>query len=427
MVAKNPAHKERRTAPGQPSKAQTYDLDVEPGDVTIIDLIEVIEDEISVKTDGGASADELFDPNVDGPDLFETLELEKAFPPEISERDAALSRAPAPIGQARAAEPHREFPRQGLTPEPTQQPVDRRGKGAYALRGVDTDQLLAEFFASEDLDLPRKAREKEPSADANEPEAPLAVGEDVFDELLEDLESTERAVAQEAAAVQPPPSANETPRDPAIEDLDWVGSGKYYPQLIASLDKQIVECQQELDKKIKELTVQRDQLEQNFEDVRRLLTGQEDELRKSIIRVFTTFWKLKVSELDGNKKESFREDLLVEHNGRKIVFKIKSATTNDPPLKFITQLWQDLHYSGLGANTEGGLILNHDARVDPKNRGLAYSGEKEEYLEDIIFIDTRVLYNLTLAIIDYGLPVQEATELLLRRGRVKFQLDNVAT
>ncbi|HYR03644.1 MAG TPA: hypothetical protein VES58_09885, partial [Syntrophobacteria bacterium] len=132
-------------------------------------------------------------------------------------------------------------------------------------------------------------------------------------------------------------------------------------------------------------------------------------------------------ELDANKKESFREDLLVEHNGRKIVFKIKSTTTNDPSLKFITQLWQELHYSGLGASTEGGLILNHDVRVEPKYRGLAYTGDQEEYLEDIIFVDTRVLYNLTLAIIDYGLPVQEATELLLRRGRVKFQLDDVAT
>ena len=426
MVAKNPAHTERRTAPGQPSKVKTYDLDVEPCDVNIIDLIEVIEDEISTTPDGAASAGERSEPNVDGPDLLETLELEKVFPPEIKERDEAVSPAAAPIRQARAAEPRREFPRQELTPKPTQQPVDQHGKAGYALRGVDTDQLLAEFFASGDLDLPRRAREKKPSADASEREAPPALDEDVFSELLEDLESTERAVAQEAAAVQPPPNANETPRDPVIHDVAWVRSGKYYPQLIASLDKQIVACQQELDKKIKELTVQRDQLKQNFEDLRSLLTGQEDELRKSIIRVLTTFWKLKVSELDANQKESFREDLLVEHNGRKIVFKIKSATTNDPSLKFITQLWQDLHHSGLGASTEGGLILNHDARVEPKCRGLAYSGDKEEYLEDIIFLDTRVLYNLTLAIVDYDLPVHEATELLLRRGRVKFQLDDVA-
>ena len=429
MVAKNPAHKKGRTAPGQPSKGTTYHLDLEPSDIDsqIIDLIEVIEDEISARTDGAPNPDEPSERNMEEPDLFETLERGKASPLEIGERDAAVSPAAAPIGQARAPKPRREVPRQGLTPEPTQQPVDQHGKGADDLQGLDTNQLLAEFFASEDMDLPRRAREKEPSADESETEPPPTVGEDLFSELLEDLESTERAVAQEAAAVQPPPSANETPRDPALHDLDWVRSGKYYPQLIASLDKQIAECQQELDKKVKELTVQRDQLKQNFDDVRSLLTGQEDELRKSIIQVFTTFWKLKISELDANKKETFREDLLVEHNGRKIVFKIKSTTTNDPSLKFITQLWQELHYSGLGARTEGGLILNHDVRVEPKYRGLAYTGDEEEYLEDIIFVDTRVLYNLTLAIIDYGLPVQEATELLLRKGRVKFHLDDVAT
>jgi hypothetical protein len=429
MVAKNPLDKDKRSAPGQPSKVTTYHVDLEPSDIDsqIIDLIDVIEDELSARTDGAPSANGPSAANMDEPDLFETLELAKAFPPEIGERDVPVSPLATPLGQSKAAEARREVPRQGKTSEPIQEPVGLYGKGADALRGLDTDQLLAEFFASGDLDLPRRAREEEPLADESDTEPPPTVEEDLFGELLEDLESTERAVAQETAAVQPPPSANETQRDPAVLDLDWARSGKYYPQLIASLDKQIAQCQQELDRKIKELTVERDQLRQNFEDVRSLLTAQEEELRKSIIRVFTTFWKLKISELDANRKESFRENLVVEHNGRKIVFKIKSTTTNAPSLKFITQLWQELHYSGLGASTEAGLILNHDARVEPKNRGLAYGGDNEEYLEDIIFVDTRVLYNLTLAIIDYGLPVQEATELLLRRGRVKFQLDDVAT
>jgi hypothetical protein len=429
MVAKNRVHEAGRTAPGPASKVTAYQVDLEPGDIDsqIIDLIEVIEDEISSRTDGAPSADEPSASNIDEPDPLETLDLGDAFPPELGGPDAALIPAAAPTGQARATEPRREVPRHGKTPEPTHEPVDRHAKAADALRDLDTDQLLAEFFASEDLDLSRRAREKEPSADESETEPPPPVEQDLFGELLEDLESTEQAVAQEITAVQPPPSANESHRDSALLDLDWVRSGKYYPQLIASLDRRIAQCQQELDKKIKALTVQREQLKQNFEDVRSLLTAQEEELRRSIIRVFSTFWKLKVSELDANRKESFREDLLVEYNGRKIIFKIRSISTNAPSLKFITQLWQELHYSGLGAATEAGLILNHDACVEPKDRGLAYSGDEEEYLGDIIFVDTRVLYDLTLAIIDYGLPVQEATELLLRRGRVKFQLDDVVT
>jgi len=43
-------------------------------------------------------------------------------------------------------------------------------------------------------------------------------------------------------------------------------------------------------------------------------------------------------------------------------------------------------------------------------------------LEDIIFLETRVLYQLTIAIVDYSLPLQEAKELLLRKGRGKFHL-----
>jgi hypothetical protein len=428
MVAKNPAPKEGRPAPGQPSNVTTYHLDLEPDvDSQIMDLIEVIEDEISARSDVARSPGEPSKPNMEEPDLFETLELGKAFALETREPEAAKIPSSAPTAQARVVEPRRAIPLQGLTPRATNQPGDEPAQRAGGLRGLDTDQLLAEFLASEDLDLPERTREHDSSADESEKEPPPTVEENLFSELLEDLESTERAVAQEAAAVQPSPSANGAASGPELRDLDWVRNGKYYPQLIASLEKRISECQEELDKKISELKVQRDQLRQNFEDVRSLLYAKEDELRKGIIRVFTTFWKLKVSELDATKKASFQEDILVEHDGRKIVFKIKSTLNTNPSVKFITQLWQELHYSGLGARTEGGLILNHDVRVEPKYRSLAYTGDEEEYLEDIIFVDTRVLYNLTLAIIDYGLPVQEATELLLRKGRVKFHLDDVAT
>jgi hypothetical protein len=429
MVAKNPVVKEKGTAPWPPSRVATDQVDLQPSDIDsqIVDLIEVIEDEISSTIEGAPNAHEPPTANMRERDLCETLELEKAFPAEREEPDVASNPAAAPIEKAGATGPRPDVPRQAKTPELTQALTDQHGKGTDARGAVASDQPLAEFSAARDPDLSPRGREQDPSADENGTEPPPTVEEDLYGELLEDLESTERAVAQETEAAQPAPSAKDTNRHPALLDLDWVRSEKYYPRLIASLDRKIVECQQELGKRIKELTVQRDQLKQSFADVRSLLIAQEEELRKSIIRVFTTFWKLKVSELDADRKESFQEDLLVEHNGRKVIFKIKSTATNAPSLKLITQLWQDLHYSGLGASTEAGLILNQDARVDPKDRGLAYGGDKEEYLEDIIFVDTCVLYNLTLAIIDDILPVQQATELLLRRGRVRFQLDDVAT
>jgi hypothetical protein len=429
MVAKNSAQKQGRPAPAQRSKVTTYHLDLEPSDVDheIIDLIEVIEDEIAAGSDAAESPAEPSEPDMGEPVLLETLESGDAFPRETGQSNAPKILSPAPTGQPLAVEPRRAVPPRGPTPSSTNQAADKPVERAGGLRGLDTEQLMAEFPASGDPGLSQRTGEQDSSADESEKAPPRTVEEDLFSELLEDLESTERAVAQEAAAVQPSPSGTGAAAEPELRDVDWVRSGKYYPQLIASLDNRIAECQQEMEKKIGELKIQRDQLRQNFEDVRGLLYAREDELRKAIIRVFTTFWRLKVSELDATKKESYREDLLVEHDGRKIVFKIKSTISARPSVKFITQLWQELHYSGMGAHTEGGLILNHDVGVEPKSRGLAYTGDEEEYLEDIIFVDTRVLYNLTLAIIDYGLPVQEATELLLRKGRVKFQLDDVAT
>ena len=48
--------------------------------------------------------------------------------------------------------------------------------------------------------------------------------------------------------------------------------------------------------------------------------------------------------------------------------------------------------------------------------------DDEELTNDMIFIDTRILFNLSMAIIDYGMPVEKAQKILLREGRVKFNL-----
>jgi len=145
-----------------------------------------------------------------------------------------------------------------------------------------------------------------------------------------------------------------------------------------------------------------------------------------VARIFRTSWKLQVSDLENRKIPGFKDDILVEHEGRKIIFKIKSTPSSQPPIKYVTEIWQELHYSGLGKQAEVGLILNYDIRNDPSERRLACTGGDEEYLEDIIFVDTRVLHDLTLAVAEYGLPLQSARDLLLKKGRVKFHLDVVA-
>ena len=113
-------------------------------------------------------------------------------------------------------------------------------------------------------------------------------------------------------------------------------------------------------------------------------------------------------------------NILIQYNGRKILAKIKSTSSVYPSHKFITQMWQDLHYSGLGARADGALIVNYNIETDPKDRSLAYADDNEDQLDDLIFIDTRVLYKLTAAIIDGHLSVEEAKKILFKKGRVEF-------
>lgn len=430
MIARDRAHKEKRTTPGKGSQAAAYESDRKPKDPDreIIDLIDVIDQEIAAKAKAVPPRRERAEVRGEEPADPDTLELEKPLILQASEPEKAVrpSAAPGRPGARRAFELDLGAPDEAKE-------TDDQGGGEKPTRRVgaprepDTSQLLEEFLASDNLDFSETKGGPEPSADIKPAEALPAVEEDLFSELLEDLESTEQAVVQEAAAGAAQPSQELTSGDPEPHEIDWVSSRKYYPRAIATLDKQIAERQQQLERNIRELEAQREELKRNFEVLPSILHASGDDLKRAVVRVFATFWKLKVSELDATRKPSIKEDILINYDGRRIVFKIKSTNELHPSVKYITQLWQDLHYSGLGAGAEAGLILNHQVRVDPKDRGLAYTGDEEEHLEDIIFVDTRVLYELTLAIIDRGLQIQEATELLLIKGRVKSPLANALT
>jgi hypothetical protein len=429
MIAKDRAHRERKPTPGKGPEVAVYKSDRPPEDPDreIIDLIDVIDQEIAAKAKGAPPRREPVEVSEEDPTAPDTLELDKPLILRALEAEKTVRPSAAP-GRPRA---RLAFELDLGTPGDAEEPGDKVGgekltRRTGEPRDLDTGQLLEEFLASDELDFSEKNRGPEPSADVERAEGPPAVEGDLFSELLDDLESTERAVVEEATGGARRLSADQPSRDTDLHEVDWARSGKYYPRALATLDNQIAERQQEFERKISELRAQREELKKSFEALPSVLYASGDDLKKAVVWVFTTFWKLKVSELDATTRPSIKEDILVEHNGRKIVFKIKSTSDSPPSVKYITQLWQDLHYSGLDASAEAGLILNHQVRVDPKHRGLAYTGEEEEHLEDITFVDTRVFYDLTLAIIDHGLPTEEATELLLRKGRVKSHLDNGA-
>ena len=200
------------------------------------------------------------------------------------------------------------------------------------------------------------------------------------------------------------------------DKTNWVDSSRYYPLAVQAIDKKIAKYEQAVEK----LAAEKEQLKKNYVHLRSILYLEGEELRKAVLLILGKYWSLKLSFLNKTKGVGFKENILIRYNGRRILAKIKSTSRVSPSHKFITQMWQDLHYSGLGASADGALIVNYNTETDPKERSLAYADEDQDQLEDLIFIDTRVLYKLTAAIIDGHLSLEEAKKILFKKGRVEF-------
>ena len=145
-----------------------------------------------------------------------------------------------------------------------------------------------------------------------------------------------------------------------------------------------------------------------------------EELKKALTVIFAKYWSLKLSYMNPAKRTGFNENILIKYYDRYVLTKIKATKSAYPPYRFITQLWQDLYFSGLGAKAIGALIVNYNTGNDPQDRSLAYADEDEDQLGDLIFIDTRVLFKLTTAIVNEHLSVEDAKRILFRKGRVEF-------
>jgi hypothetical protein len=253
----------------------------------------------------------------------------------------------------------------------------------------------------------KAVKEKNNTKERSEPED--AIGTNLFVDIkLEKRAHDEKAFTAEPAA----------PRrwsDMTTDTITWIDSDQFYPTVLQALDKKIAEFKQE----IENLTAEKEKLKQKYECVRSILYLKDEELKKAVAEIFTDYWSLKISHMDHAKRGEFRENILIEHNGRDILVKIKGTREDYPSIKYIAEVWKDLYYSGLGTSAEGALVINYGLEKNPKERNLAYKEDKEQ-LEDLIFIDTRVLHNLTVAIIDSDLTMEEAKRILFKKGRVEY-------
>lgn len=113
--------------------------------------------------------------------------------------------------------------------------------------------------------------------------------------------------------------------------------------------------------------------------------------------------------------------ILVQVGSEQILAEIKGDNASYPGTGHIAQLWK--HLKNKKEIERGALILNYDVSTEPEKRKFAYTGEEEHQIADIIYIDTRALHDLAIAIIDYGMKPEDATKILFQNGRVTFNLE----
>jgi hypothetical protein len=305
---------------------------------------------------------------------------------------------------------------------------------------LDFEASLVELFESSES-LAAELLEESPQTEEEEKES-LGVGKDPSDEgnanlglaaeasdhtggTGEVLESEDELPDNLFINLEPVKEAPSKPHDLTAIDgkpevtsdkTNWIGGSRYYPLAVHALDRKIAEYEQEIEK----LVAEKEQVKRTYVPLRSILYLEGEALRKAVMLIFAKYWSLKLLFLNKTKRARFDENILIKYDGRKILAKIKSTSSVSPSHKFIPQMWQDLRYSGLGARADGALIVNYDIETDPKDRSLAYADEDEDQLDDLIFIDTRVLYKLTAAIVDGHLSVEEAKKILFKKGRVEF-------
>ena len=238
--------------------------------------------------------------------------------------------------------------------------------------------------------------------------------------LFVDLKSGKRG-SSEAARTNNYVASKEK-SDMIPDRMHWLSNDQYYPVAVQTIDRKVARFEQEIEK----LIAEKEELKKKYEHVRGILYLKDEELKEAVAEIFTKYWSLEITYMDKRKRAGFGENILIKYSGRDILVKIKGTYNDYPSHKFITQVWQDMHYSGLGISAEGALIVNYDLEKNPKDRNSAYIDEDEDQLEDLIFIDTRVLHKMTTAIIDDDLSPEEAKEILFKNGRVEFYSADLA-
>lgn len=211
-----------------------------------------------------------------------------------------------------------------------------------------------------------------------------------------------------------------------ISDLEWTKRNIFYPKEVDLVDDEIKKLVSDTEKKVDELKAKKAKLKSKYSYLRELLTETGDNLKLAVISVLTEVFHLEAEDADEGKKTNLREDIIIKDDTNPpILTEVKGTKSLYPSFTYVTQVFSNLLKSrSKYPNAIGGLILNYDRDKEPTERSEAYTDSDEtKQLDEIVYIDTRVLFDLALAVIDHGLSVSDAKSILLKKGRVEFKLN----
>ena len=210
---------------------------------------------------------------------------------------------------------------------------------------------------------------------------------------------------------------------PEISSDEWSLSDSYYPESVRDIDRQIGVITSEAQKKIDALKESHKQLKEQYKHVHELLTQTGDALKQAVHQTLEEVFGLKAQDLDDERAGIFKEDLLIvdEKMNRTLFAEVKGTRNSTPTLAYVVQLQKNL-LKRKSASAEGMLILNHDLTKDPNTRTDAYTSKDDsEAIQDISYLDTRVLFKLAIAILDGDESSEIGRNILFSGGRIEFK------
>ena len=209
---------------------------------------------------------------------------------------------------------------------------------------------------------------------------------------------------------------------PEFYEPNWQNSDTYLSVQVQRYEDKIDKIIQKAESLIQEQKTKRDNARLKYNFLIDLLSQKHDVLKVAVIITLRDVFGLPVVDSDENKQTTLEhEDIMIQVGSDQILAEVKGDNASYPGTGHIAQLWK--HLKNKKEIERGALILNYDVNTQPEKRKLAYTGEEEHQIGDIIFIDTRALHDLAIAIIDYGMKAQDATKILFQNGRITFNLE----